>query len=436
MSEQHHHYRRNFACFVADWVGFVTGMAFVSYTSVIPSFVNQLTDFAPLIGLASTIPNGLWLLPQLFAANYVASIQWKKPWVIGMGLVGRPMYLLTGLFMFAVGSAHPSLMLPVFFVAQTSFSTLDGLSSVAWFDILSRVIPPAKRGRFYSSAQVLTGLLSMGAGAIVARVLGPGGPSFPYNYGLLFCSSSGLLLLALACFSFVKEPAEQVQPRRQPWRTYFPKMGRLFREDRQFRLINAIRLLMALAGLAFPFYVIHATDVVGVGTQNIGLFVSAQVLGSLVASLAMGYLNEKSGSKIVTQLTIALGLACPLVALTIHWLPAQGTLTPYIYALVFLFIGANYAGYMQGFMNLVLDIAPAQERPAYIGLYNTVGGTVVTAAPLLGGWLLQATSYPVLFSVTAAGITASLVLSFRLREPRQQLPAAAVKHGQDRQLQI
>jgi hypothetical protein len=65
VSEEDEYYRRNFACYVADWVGFVTGMAFVSYTSVIPSFVDQLTDFAPLIGLASTIPNGIWLLPQI-----------------------------------------------------------------------------------------------------------------------------------------------------------------------------------------------------------------------------------------------------------------------------------------------------------------------------------------------------------------------------------
>jgi MFS-type transporter involved in bile tolerance (Atg22 family) len=135
--------------------------------------------------------------------------------------------------------------------------------------------------------------------------------------------------------------------------------------------------------------------------------------------LAMGYLNERSGSKIVTQFTIVLGLLSPLLALAIDWRHPQGILTPYIYALVFLFIGANYSGYMQGFMNLVLDIAPPQDRPAYVGLYNTLGGTVVTVAPLLGGWLLEATSYPVLFSIAAVGIVASLILSLKLREPRR-----------------
>jgi MFS family permease len=413
------YYRRNFLCFVADWVGFVTGIAFISYTSVIPSFVDQLTDFAPLIGLASTIPNGVWLLPQLLAANYVANREKKKPWVMGMGLVGRPIYLLLGAFIFVVGGAHPVLLLGTFFLAELTFSTLDGVSSVAWFDILSRVIPAAKRGRFYATAQVSTGVLSMGAGAIVARVLGPSGPQFPYNYGVLFCFSSSLLLLALLCFSFVKEPAHKVQPGREPWRSFLPRLARLFREDRQFRLLNIVRLLMALAGLALPFYVVHATNVLGLGAQYIGLFVSAQVLGSLLASLAMGYMNERSGSRIVTQFTVLLGLLSPLLALAIHWRPPQGVLTPYIYGLVFLFIGANYSGYMQGFMNLVLELSPPQERSAYVGLYNTLGGTVVTAAPLLGGWLLEATSFPVLFSVAAMGTATSFVLSLKLREPRR-----------------
>jgi MFS family permease len=419
VSDDQDHYRRNFLCFVADWIGFVTGIAFVSYTSVIPSFVDQLTDFAPLIGLASTIPNGIWLLPQLLAANYVANRERKKPWVVGMGLLGRPIYLLLGISILIVGGARPLLLLGAFFLAELTFSTLDGVSSVAWFDILSRVIPAAKRGRFYATAQVSTGVLSMGAGLIVARVLGPSGPQFPYNYGVLFCFSSCLLLLALLCFSFVKEPAHKVQPGREPWRSFLPRLARLFHEDRQFRLLNVVRLCMALAGLAFPFYVVHATNVLGLSAQYIGLFVSAQVLGSLLASLAMGYMNERSGSKIVTQFTVLLGLLSPVLALAIHWRPPQSALTPYMYSLVFLFIGANYSGYMQGFMNLVLEISPPEERSAYVGLYNTLGGLVVTGAPLLGGWLLEATSYPVLFSITAVGVLASLVLSVKLREPRR-----------------
>ena len=65
-------YRRNFICFVLDYVFFGVGMAFVSHTTVLPSFVSQLTDSPPVIGLSSTIMTGAWLLPQLIAASYLA----------------------------------------------------------------------------------------------------------------------------------------------------------------------------------------------------------------------------------------------------------------------------------------------------------------------------------------------------------------------------
>jgi MFS family permease len=419
MNDPHVHYRRNFASLAADWVSFVTGMAFISYTSVIPSFINQLTDFAPLIGLATTIPNGIWLLPQLIAANYVGGKERKKPWVITLALIARPAYLILGISTLIIGNRSPWLLLVVFFVAETIFSSLDGLGTVAWFDILARSIPSKKRGRFYGTAQALSGLFSVAAGAIVARALGPGGPPFPQNYGLVFLSGYGLMMISLFAFTFLKEPIDDARREREPWRVYLPRMMQLLRGHQQFRMINSIRLLSALGGLAIPFYVIHALDVLGLGSESIGLFVSAQVLGGLIASLAMGYLNERSGSKIVTQLTAALGMITPMLALGIHYFPPQGAIAAYAYALVFVLIGANYAGYMQGFMNFVLEIAPPGEMPAYIGLYNTLGGTVIFVAPLLGGLLLESTSYPILFAAAILGTVAGFALSLKLQEPRQ-----------------
>lgn len=418
MNDDYPHYRRNFASFAGDWICFVVGMAFVSYTTVIPSFVNRLTDFAPLVGLVTTIANGAWLLPQLIAANYVASKERKKPFVIALALIGRPTYLLVALAISLTGDTYPWLLLIIFFVAEAIFSATDGLSSVAWFDILSRSIPPDKRGRFYSTPQIVGGLLAIAAGLAVRHILGPQGPAFPYNYGLLFLLSVAFLFLSLASFSSVKEPTSEAQGEREPWRAYLPRLLTLLRKDRQFRLVNSVRLLAGSGGLALPFYVVYATNVLRISHENVGFFVSAQVLGGIVASLAMGYLNERSGSKIVTHVTIALGLITPILALIIHYYPPQAGMVTYVYALVFFLIGANYSGYMQGFMNLVLEMSPPDERPAYVGLYNTVGGAVLVA-PLLGGWLVQTTSYPVLFVAAASGAAASLILSFLLVEPRR-----------------
>jgi len=58
---------------------------------------------------------------------------------------------------------------------------------------------------------------------------------------------------------------------------------------------------------------------------------------------------------------------------------------------------------MAGFLNWVLEYAPASDRPMYIGFANTLNG-VTLIMPLLGGWILAASgSYPALFVVAAVG---------------------------------
>jgi len=153
--------------------------------------------------------------------------------------------------------------------------------------------------------------------------------------------------------------------------------------------------------------------------EAIGLFISSQVVGGILAGFVLGYLNERSGSKIVIHCSTILAIAAPLLALLMEPIAhLAGASVIYVYSLIFLAIGALNSSYMSGFMNFVLELAPSDERPTYIALTNTLCG-VLLVAPLLGGWLLQATSYPVLFAVTAVGIAFGLVLTFRLEEPRQ-----------------
>lgn len=419
MKEQYPHYRRNFAAIAGDWICFLVAMSFISYRSVTPAFVSRLTDFAPLIGLVATIGDGGWLLPQLIAAHHVANREWKKPYVIANMLLGRPMYLLVALAILLTGDTYPWLLLALFFLAETLFTATDALASVGWFDILSKSIPPVKRGRLFSTGQIFGGSLAFVAGLVISLILGPQGPGFPYDYGLLFVLAVAFLFLSLLFYSSLKEPPQEVRKEREPWRAYLPRTVALLRQDRQFRLINIVRLLAGLGGLALPFYVVYATKILKISDENIGLFVSAQVLGGIVASFAMGYLNERSGSKIVTQMTIALWVSTPLLALLIHFYTPPSALVTYIYPLVFFLIGAAMSGYMQGYTNIVLEMAPDNERPAYVGLYNTLGG-ILLVVPLLGGWLLESTSYPILFGAAVLGPITSLALSFKLVEPRRR----------------
>jgi MFS family permease len=413
------HYRRNFVCFALDYVFFGVGLAFVSQTTVLPSFISQLTNSAPLIGLASTVQTGAWLLPQLIAASYLADKDRKKPYILLPAALGRPVFWLLAGVLFLAGDPAPTLILGLFFASLAIFMGTDALASVAWFDVLSKAIPPTRRGRLIGTAQVLSGLLTVGAGAVVNALLGPQGPPFPHNYALLFFLAGMAFVASWLAISFLREPVKPTQNERLPWSTFLPKLLTVLREDRAFSLVTALRLLTGLSGMAVPFYVIYATKELHFSAEAIGLFISSQVAGSILAGFVLGYLNERSGSKIVVQCSAILAIASPLLALLMRPIGhLAGASTVYVYSLIFLAIGALNSSYMSGFMNFVLELAPSEERATYIALTNTLCG-VLLVVPFLGGWLLQATSYPVLYAVTAGSVAFALLLTFRLEEPRQ-----------------
>ena len=413
------HYRRNFIALVVDFAGFGLGLAFYSPSTVLPAFVSELTSSAPLIGLISTLIMGSWLLPQLIAANYLSGQKRQKPYLILSAALGRStLFLLAGIVYLWAGR-WPTLTLTAFYLCMTTFMSCDAVTSVAWFDMWPKMVPPARRGRMVGLGQVLSGLMTIGAAELVRRILSPAGPPFPANYALLFLLAGVALVISLGALAWLREPPGEAERRRAPRREFLPRLGQLLREDKAFRLLTIVRLLAGLGGLAGPFYIVYATVRLGMAAEAIGLFITAQTGGSIAAGFLLGYLNEQRGSRIVIRLSCLLSLAQPLLALAFTALPSSGGhVSPLAYAIIFLLMGIINNSMMPGFFSYLVDLAPEEERPLYIGLSNTLSGALMVV-PLAGGWLLEATSYPMLFAVTAAGSALSLLFALRLAEVRQ-----------------
>lgn len=418
------YYHRNLWAFVGDYLFFRVGLAFVDSTTVLPSLVRQLTLSASLVGLASAMARGLWMLPQLVAANYVTGKARQKPYLITPASIGRPFTWLLAVLLF-VGKNQPPLLLYGALVLWVAvFWLCDGLASVPWFDLVSKTIPPARRGRLFGLGQALGGVLAVGAGLIVRWLLSRQGPPFPTNYAWLFLLAGAGFLASLGLLSLVKEDPEPVSADRVPWRAYFPQLLALLGKDTDLRLVTMVRLLLGAGGMAAPFYILYATEDLGLSQEAIGLFVSLQVGASVLFGVFMGYVNERTGSRRVIQLSTAIGLMAPLGALLIPRLTsARGAAFVWVYGLVFVGLQGVASSMMLGFMNFVMELAPRDEGPTYVGLANTLGA-ILLFYPLLGGILLERISYSGLFSLTALVICLALLLGTRLREPRPASPSA------------
>lgn len=419
MNAARSHYRRNFLALIGDYVGFGLALAFCSLSTVIPDFAARLTENKAVVGLLVTVADGAWLLPQLLFANLLLNKPRKKPYVTLGALIGRPALLLYAVALLFGLHREPTLALILLGVVFLLFMGSDALSAVAWFDVLAKAIPENRRGRLVGIAQVVQGGLTFGVGALIAFLLSERGPGFPLDYAAIFALAGLFLFLSLFSWLFVIEPEEEVPAERARWRDYIPQLFQTIAHDKGFRQAIGVRMLAGFELLAFNFYILFARQGLGLPAEVVGVFAVVQTLGNILGSAVLGVVSERAGSHRVIQIVSALNVTAPLLGLILALSRPSGQLVAAI-ALggAFLVLGVGSSSFMLGYLNYVLALSPAGRRPMYMGLYNTLGGLLVVM-PTVGGWLLEKTSYAVLFAVTAVILALTHVLSWTLPPERR-----------------
>lgn len=415
------HYQRNFWCLAMDYCFFGVGVTFVSTNTVLPGFLTTLGASSAFIGLVSSLQSASWLLPQLLAARYVASQSRKKPFILWPAAAGRSLLFVLAVLIWAMGARNASLVAIVVAVVTVGFWVGDGLASVPWFDLLSNMIPPRRRGRLTGVGQALSGTLGFAAGFLVEWLLSDRGPAFPNNYAALYLLGFVMLVLSFAAIAFAAEIPGTPKEKTPTWREYVPQLWRVFKQDRVFRRFILVRQLSGLGMLSIPFYMPYALEQLDLPAQVAGRYTSIGVVGSILAAVLLGWLNEHYGSKRVILVGLTLGVLIPSSALLLPMILTDPASLAWGYSLVFLLLSAMMGSMMPGWMTYMLEWAPEEERPTYVGLTNTLNG-ISPLFSTLGGLILQwsGKDYRLLFALTLAGLVLTWPLSLRLPEPRHK----------------
>jgi MFS family permease len=418
------HFRRNFVSLLGGSVGFFVGITFASTTTVLPLLVERLTGSAIAVGLLSTVSQGAWLLPQLIFANLLISKRRKKPHLLLGAALGRPVYLYYAIA-FGLGLYHyPALAVVLLFGTQIAFYTSDALISVAWFDIVAKVVPANRRARLFGGGQLVSGVLAVGAGAIIAVLLGADGPPYPANYFAVLVLGGCAFIFGLLSWLFLVEPDEAVAEKRPAWRDFLPELSRTLLQDPALARLILVRLLAGFDGLVVSFYVLFATRELGLPPGSAGLFIAAQTVGRILGGVGLGALAERYGGHRVIQVGTAINMTAPLLGLALVLANVEGgATTALLFSWVFVTIGITISAVMLGFFNYTLELAPAGKRPIYIALLNTMSGLLILL-PAIGGWVLQAASFGFLFGLTAVVLMLAHGLSYSL--PARYLDTSSV----------
>ena len=390
--------------------GFALG--FASFVTVIPLFVSTMTNSAILIGLIPAIHAVGWQLPQLFLANRVARQSRYKPMVLRMTIQERLPFL---------GLALVAWFLPVLGIRtglMITFALLiwqglgGGFTANPWQAMIGKIIPSDRRGTFFGAQSSAANLLAS-LGAILAGIILEKADN-QVGFTLCFVFACVNMVISWFFLSGTREPANTpIDPTVEPV-NYWGRLGDILRRDSNFRWFLIARMLSQVAVMGFAFYTVYAVHELKMSEFEVGVM-TAVLLGTQIAiNPLMGWIGDRWSHRNLMEI----GLLAAVVSTTLAWWAPS----PAWFIGVFILAGvANVAVWTIG-LTMILEFGNEADRPAYIGMANTLVAPATILAPLLGGWLADRAGYPAAFLLSAfGGVITLIVLQLRVRDPKRVL---------------
>ncbi len=409
-AEVERNYKHNFTVNLLDGTFYWFGSSFIAVRTILPLYVSRLTDSTLAIGLLATIASAGWLLPQLFTANWVQRLPVKKVIAVRFGFFSErlPVMLLAPGAWLATRS--PGWALIVFFIVYTWLNIGAGAVAVAWQDMIAKVFPLATRGKFFGITNfsgTATGVLGAAAAAWALATY-----EFPYSYMICFAAAAIFMFISWVFLAMTREPA-QISPEPEvSQREYWQRLPAILRTDLNFRRYLFSQIVITMGGMSIGFLAVYAVKQWQLPDSQAGAFTVSMLIGQALSNLVFGWLADRKGHKLVLELStlaVALGIGLAYLATAPAW-----------FHIVFALIGISSAGFILSGIMIMFEFSKPEVRPTYIGLINTIIGSIAIFTPMIGGWLADTAGYQALFLVSFTFSIAGLaMLRWWVREPRR-----------------
>lgn len=403
--------RHNFLALGLDYGSFLIGMSFASQATILPAFATHLGASNVLIGAIPAVMTLGWFAPSLFVARHTETLPRKLPFILRYTIWERvPLPALAAVAFFLAEPA-PRLALGIVLLLLLMMTGVGGALMPAWMDVIGRTIPTTLRGRFFAAANLLASTGGLLGSVGTAYLLGAFPP--PGSYGLCFLTGTAFLVVSYGALATAREPVVVTTRAPVPLGAYLRRIPVLLRRDRNLCWFLVSRAAAILGTMGNGFYTVYALRAYAAPEWQVGVFTSLFLAGQMVGTLALGWLADRTGHRVVLVLgvgALAAGNVAALVA------PSVRGLGP-----VFFLSGVHLAAILLSARTILLEFADEPgERPTYLGLANTALAPLTFATPLAAGWMADHFGFSTVFAVAASfGLVALALFLGCVREPRQ-----------------
>lgn len=415
--EERKHEKRNFASLVASQVVFGLGWLFKTESVVIPSAMTALgaTD-TELMLFPATNRLGSFV-PQILFARMLATRKRRLPLFIATRLLFACFWIAAGFLVWRRGSPGARGVFWVFFALYALGMFTRSGAMVANSSLRGKLVRSDLRGRLVGTQQFIDGLVRTAVSILLVRPLLARTREDPRIFGLAFLASAALFMMAVVPALLIKEHEGTPQKGRS-FAAYARRSFGLLREP-DFRRAVFVRLIHGTAFVMLPIYAKYGMRSTGDSWAGLlGWILAAQALSRAFGGVVMGWLADRCGNRLVIRIVCALLVLWPLYALLAGKMAAS---RPFVYVTVYLVLGLLLPG-GAATTNYVLELSPPERHPDYIGVMNTSLLLGVPAA-ILAGVLCDLLGHEVILLALAVLALPAVLISLRLREPRERLRA-------------
>jgi len=394
---------------------FVEGaMTLCEPESVLTLFVKEVSGSTFLASLMPTLRYFGWLAPQFVVAGHLQRFRRFVPVTLVFESFRFVLYLAIAAVAGLFGLTRPMLTMAVFFGLFAITRVAAGSSAVARTELVARMVPSEERASVISARRLSGGVAGFLAGLLVRFVLSERVLVPPYSYAILMGISGLAFGLAMAVLTGIVEPNVPIKPRSLSIRDQFRRAPSLLRRDKRYRLYTLLRGTSTGLTLAAPFYILFATEKLGVAPAMAGVYISVRTLMRVLSNVYWGRQCRARSSVWVLSVGNLLGLLVPVIVILLSLVSeSPRPIHRWAFGAVFAVQGLAVSAQGIGQTSCLYDIAPERDRLTYFGLANTIIGPLYFL-PAIGGAMVERMGYMPIFAVSAAMLAGGFLIALRL----------------------
>jgi len=392
----------NFRSFL--WHAAFLAMAknFMDVDTVIPAMLVEAGGGPIHIGIMTAIMLGGAQFMQLFFAPWLSNKTYKKNYLL-FGINMR-VFALAGLgaLLFFIQGQTSGFVLGLMFIFITLFSFTGAFANISYFDILGKSINPEKRKVFFSTRQIISGVIVLGAAFLARQILVI--REFPVNYSFMFFIGAGLLLTASLGFWNLKETVPSTL-KISSLKGFIKVLKKEIRENKKLIWFLGFINTQGIAVSFLPFVVLYGKETFATQSTDTGTFLLFKVIGIVFVSALVLMGAKKLKYNLLLYSNVALSLILGMMPLFINDI----SLLKYIFVMG----GLVYALYTMTMNGLLLEISGNENRALYTG-FAGAGNILPALFPLVGGTIIEVFGFSAFFVLFMIVISMAAFFIFKI----------------------